>query len=634
MAEDHVSVLVVGGGLGGVAAALAAAERGADVVLAEPSRWLGGQLTSQAVPPDEHPWIEHFGCTARYRRLREGIRAYYREHYPLTPAARARRFLNPGASRVSALAHEPRVALAVIDALLAPHRSSRRLRVLLEHVAVSAVVDADRVSAVAFRDVASGTERVQWADWVIDATETGDLLPLCGAEYVTGFESGEDTGEPHAPRVAQPLNMQPVSACFALDHRAGEDHTINRPAGYAHWQAQRRPGWPEGQLSFLAPDPRTGRPVTRTLHPNPSGDPAEIGPDFANPELDRDLWLFRRIAARRNFVDGSYASDVTLVNWPQTDYWGGPIFELPDDEATRHRRAARELSLCVLHWLQTEAPRPDGGVGWPGLRLRGDMLGDSGDGLAPALYVRESRRIRGERTVVEQDIALDVRGDHGALPYPDTVGVGAYRIDLHPSTGGDPFIDIACCPFQIPLGALLPIRLDNLLAGAKNIATTHITNGAYRLHPIEWNVGEAAGQLAAHCAARGATPRAIRADATALEQFQRELTQRRRRAALARRPRLLSRGPQESRAWATCRSSSPRSSSSAAGLNALANWLNVPYPIPLVLGGLVLGLVPGIPEIQLEPGPRAARLPAAAALLRRASSRTCARCGRTRARSP
>jgi monovalent cation/hydrogen antiporter len=40
---------------------------------------------------------------------------------------------------------------------------------------------------------------------------------------------------------------------------------------------------------------------------------------------------------------------------------------------------------------------------------------------------------------------------------------------------------------------------------------------------------------------------------------------------------------------------------SAAGLNALANWLRVPYPIPLVLGGLVLGLVPGIPDIQLDP---------------------------------
>ncbi|MGH2967662.1 MAG: FAD-dependent oxidoreductase, partial [Solirubrobacteraceae bacterium] len=87
-------VLVVGGGLGGVAAALAAAERGASVVLSEETDWVGGQLTSQAVPPDEHPWIESFGCTARYRRLRDGIRAHYRAHRPLTDEARARHDLN------------------------------------------------------------------------------------------------------------------------------------------------------------------------------------------------------------------------------------------------------------------------------------------------------------------------------------------------------------------------------------------------------------------------------------------------------------------------------------------------------------------------------------------------------------
>jgi monovalent cation/hydrogen antiporter len=40
---------------------------------------------------------------------------------------------------------------------------------------------------------------------------------------------------------------------------------------------------------------------------------------------------------------------------------------------------------------------------------------------------------------------------------------------------------------------------------------------------------------------------------------------------------------------------------SVAGLNTIARWLSVPYPIPLVLGGLVLGLVPGIPEIELDP---------------------------------
>jgi Na+/H+ antiporter len=40
---------------------------------------------------------------------------------------------------------------------------------------------------------------------------------------------------------------------------------------------------------------------------------------------------------------------------------------------------------------------------------------------------------------------------------------------------------------------------------------------------------------------------------------------------------------------------------SAAVLNSIANWLKVPYPIPLVIGGLAVGLIPGIPHIELNP---------------------------------
>ena len=47
-----------------------------------------------------------------------------------------------------------------------------------------------------------------------------------------------------------------------------------------------------------------------------------------------------------------------------------------------------------------------------------------------------------------------------------------------------------------PLGALIPVRAENLLPANKNIGTTHITNGCYRLHPVEWSIGEAVGALA------------------------------------------------------------------------------------------------------------------------------------------
>ena len=175
--------------------------------------------------------------------------------------------------------------------------------------------------------------------------------------------------------------------------------------------------------------------------------------------------------------------------------------------------------------MQTEAPRLDGSSspGYPGLRLRPDVTGYGPDGLALHAYVRESRRIKAKFTVCEQHVSLAIRGKHGAERFPDSVGIGHYNIDLHPSTGGDNYIDVESCPFQIPLGSLIPVRLRNLLAGAKNLGVTHITNGCYRLHPVEWNIGEAAGVLAAHCLDKNLAPEAVWEDSARRSLFQDEL---------------------------------------------------------------------------------------------------------------
>src|SRR5690606_6502602 len=113
---------VVECGLGSLAASLGALRRGRRVVLTDEYEWLGGQLTGQAVPPDEHSWVEQFGVTRSYRALRDGIRQYYRDHYPLTAEARAWGDLNPGAGWVSRLCAEPRGGLAVLGSMLAPWR--------------------------------------------------------------------------------------------------------------------------------------------------------------------------------------------------------------------------------------------------------------------------------------------------------------------------------------------------------------------------------------------------------------------------------------------------------------------------------------------------------------------------------
>lgn len=237
------------------------------------------------------------------------------------------------------------------------------------------------------------------------------------------------------------------------------------------------------------------------------------------------LWKYRRIIDRSQFEDGFYKSDITLVNWPANDYWLGSIIDVSDEERVKHLEDAKQLSLSLLYWMQTEAPRPDGGYGYPGLRLRKDVVGTE-DGLAMYPYIRESRRIRSAFTILEQHISAEVEGKQCATEFEDTVGIGCYRLDLHPSTGGDNYIDHYAYPFQIPLGSLIPIRMENLIPACKNIGTTHITNGCYRLHPVEWGIGEAVGHLASYCIDQGVQPKGIRQMSKHLEQFQKELIAR------------------------------------------------------------------------------------------------------------
>ncbi len=523
--ELACDIAVIGGGVGGCAAALAALRDGSRVILTEETDWIGGQLTAQGVPPDEHQWIETHGCTRLYREYRNAVRDHYRSNYPLTDAARALPNLNPGNSWVSRISHEPRVALSVLEAMLAPYVSSGRLTVLLRHQPVAADHSRDFVRSVRLKNLDSGAERVLHAAYFLDATEQGDLLPLAKTELVTGFESRRQTGEPHAPEQAQRANIQSCTYCFAMDYHPGEDHTIDRPESYGFWKnyvPDLHPAWLGKLFSLTSVEPATLKPRPFTF------DPACDGRSSA-----RCLWTYRRVLDRKNFVAGSYASDICVVNWPQNDYWLGNIGGVNPQEANRNLEQAKQLSLSLFYWLQTEVPRPDGGQGWPGLRLRPDVMGTK-DGLAKYPYIRESRRIQSEFTVLEQHVGLDARMAVTGQPrekvraehFADSVGIGSYRIDLHPSTGGDNYIDIASLPFEIPLGALIPKRVENLIPAAKNIGVTHLTNGCYRLHPVEWNIGEAAGYLAAEAIQRRVPPRKIRNTKKMLVDFQTKISAR------------------------------------------------------------------------------------------------------------
>ena len=274
------------------------------VVLTEETDWIGGQLTSQAVPPDEHPWIEEFGATRLYRDYRNAVRAYYRRNYPLTEAARSQPYFNPGNSWVSRITHEPRVSLAVLESMLAAHVSAGRLILLIRHKLARAEMNRDSVRSVTVKGLDSGHEIAIQAAYFLDATELGDLLPLTRTEYVTGFESRRQTGEPHAPDEARPADMQSITVCFAIDYRPGEDHTIDQPEEYNFWRdyvPQMQPPYPGKLLSMAMPNPSTLGLRNVFFEPG-----AESVPGGAS-----SLWTYRRIADKSNFVPGSFVSDIS-----------------------------------------------------------------------------------------------------------------------------------------------------------------------------------------------------------------------------------------------------------------------------------------------------------------------------------
>jgi len=512
--ELSASLVIAGGGLGGFAAAMSALRNGLTVILTEETDWIGGQLTSQGVPPDEHQWIETHGAPKSYRDFRNGVRQYYVRNYPLTEAAAARQYLNPGDGWVSRLCHEPRVALAVMEEMLLPYISSGQLTLMMEHKVIGADVDGDKVCALKVAHVRSRNETILTAPYFVDATDLGDLLPLTGTEYRSGAESRYETKELHACEKEDPKNQQAFTLCFAMDYDNSGNHVIEKPAEYNFWREY---------VPALTP-PWSGRLLSMTYSNPATLEPRELGfhPDNGSTGSAPNMWSYRRIINKNNFVPGTYIGDISVVNWPQNDYLLGNLDE-SDNDFIRHVRRAKQLSLSLFYWLQTEVPRPDGGQGWPGLRLRGDIMGTS-DGMAKYPYVRESRRIKALFTVLEEHVGREnrmlVSGDSRAAEFYDSVGTGYYHIDLHPSTGGDNYIDFPSLPFQIPLGSLIPERMENLLPANKNIGTTHITNGCYRLHPVEWSIGEAVGMLTFFAIVKNIPPRAIRENADLLSEFQ------------------------------------------------------------------------------------------------------------------
>lgn len=505
--DVNCDVVIIGAGMGGVSAALATAENHHSVCMTEPTMWVGGQATSQGVSAfDDNKWINTTGGTASYLDLSNRIRRYYagfrRNREESVEQAIRGDMSNPGGCWVGRLCFEPQPAEEILASMLKPYEDSGVLRLWLHTVPVRVDRKNRTIRSVDVYDFGHS----QWfrlkGKFFVEASELGDLLPLSGLPYRIGAESQAETHERNAPLKANPRASQSFTYPFILErHANAQDASEPKPPAY------------ESFLRHYTLTVDYGHGLLKTY-----------GFFEAKPGFPGSFWVYRRSIDAEKFDPKSFPNDHSMINWSSNDHCDADLLSTDPALEAKALQDAKRASLGFAWWIRHSVPRDDhNGVGYPELTVLPKAMG-SDDGLSQHPYIRESRRIVPLRTIVEEDLAVDFQRGARAVHYPDTVGIGWYPIDIHSCDHQD--FTSQSKPYEIPLGALIDRDADNLLAAGKAIGTTHITNGAYRLHPTEWAAGEAIGQAMTWSLDHKTTPAKLDRDAGQLRRLQMELVRK------------------------------------------------------------------------------------------------------------
>ncbi|MBI3910729.1 MAG: FAD-dependent oxidoreductase [Armatimonadetes bacterium] len=500
-------VLVVGGGLGGVAATEALARQQLSVILVEPTSRLGGQLTAQGVAvPDENRTIEMTPGTGTraYRALREAVRAWYRA----LPGIKPGRERNVGQCWVSRISGEPSVWEQAIWERLNALRSAAGLRdVLLRNqlVSVKRFPRRDQYHYADFVNLDTGRVTRVAAHYLLDATEMGDGIALAGLPWTVGAEARSEYNEPHAPEVAHPEWIQSFTCGFVVRWQPDPPYSIvEKPEEYDCFRSL-------GEYTLAYDYADRGRVDYKMF----ARAPGAGGP----------FWTYRRLVAAVSFRDNPrYRSDIVLINWRGNDFREENPIAKPLAEQIRILQRAKAFAQGFLYWLQTECPRDEGGAGYPEIQMAPDVL-DSEDGFAIHPYIRESRRLLAEFTLTENHMAPDPNQPQRKTgeKFFDRVGIAHYAIDIHPAQGEPPLLS-PTLPYYLPLGSFIARGgAFNVLPAAKNFGATRLALSSARVHPTEWLAGEVAGHLAAFCIQRQVAPRTVRTTPDLLAAFQAQL---------------------------------------------------------------------------------------------------------------
>ena len=492
-------IIIAGGGMSGVSAAIQATRLGASVLILEPTNMLGGQATAAGVSTmDDMSRLNESGI---YREFMNRIRSHY---------SAMRKSIATSYWKTDGKAFEPRVGSDILKEMA----KSADVIYHSEIVSVKSSSNGKIITAKTPEGTKNFTCKI-----LIDATEYGDVIPLAGLKYRSGNSVSPD--------------MNPDSMIQDITWTA----VIRKyPKGVPEHLRPKKPlpEYERARKNYLSY-------VSRNTFGAGNRSPFKLPAEFSAHNAYR--------AVPDSYLPGSYTGarkdwkriTKTGVNWGN-DYpgqygWGAkygiPIAYLEDESFREHiNREALIKTLHFIWYIQNEL-----GESWSvdeneynDLPKEAEGLPDEWKNIArhfpPVPYVRESRRIVGGYTYNSHEIydnSESYRNGKKNQEIHDAIAIGGYILDLHTGDDDDDFehelgerqsamrTHEPAGAFQVPMRIFIPMSDDNFLAAEKNLSMSRLATSALRLQPVCMMTGQAVGTLAALAVSYDMKPRDIHA---------------------------------------------------------------------------------------------------------------------------
>jgi hypothetical protein len=429
---DRVEVLVAGGGVAGLGAAVGAGRTGAKTLLVEGQGFIGGVATASSMNVWTIPYQFVTGIAKEiYERLNQNKGAVLGKVVPFHPEA----FKVLSLELLQEASVKPLFYTWVVDVIKE------------ENCVVGLVVENK-----------SGRQAIL-AKCIVDTTGDADVSARSGVPCIKGRERDS--------------KMRPMTLLFRM-----ENVDIDRISEY------------------------------RNKHPE------EFSPDDGHNVLDLDTGLVRldgfftltEAARERGEIDenchylrlhGITCSGRGVITINSTRIYNVDGTSVEDLTHT-YLEGQRQIQQLV-QFLQTHVPG-----------FEESSLLDS----APSLGVRETRRIRGEYVLSEDDVATPiVFSDSIAHAYAHVpLGVEIHSPDAGEGRSGDVYVrglKLDMREFFIPYRSLVPLQIEGLLVGGRCISVTHEVDSRTRNQPVCMATGQAAGIAAGISSKRRVQPRKL-----------------------------------------------------------------------------------------------------------------------------